>query len=219
MLLASPVMPLPDLADIKWDGLDWGSLPAWAGALSLFLAFRIFLRDHSNAERAQVDLIGTWGTTQYEIRMPDEDSRLRRGPHTATARLLIKNASALPIEVEHLTCKVETTWLIRTGEHEYDTVDGRKSEELYIPRTTVAPDSTWESPTEDFYYLTDEPPEGALQLSPIQGVRCVVTSPWIIDNAGRRWESRLGKGRRAKRVKYRRPKTTPAGRWWTLGPP
>jgi hypothetical protein len=208
-------MPLPDLGDVEWGHLDWGSVPGWAGALSLLLAFRIFLRDRSNAERAQVDLIGAWGTTQYEIKWPNDPGRVE----TATARLFIRNASVLPVEVERLICKVETTWVVRISENRYDPVDGVKSQELFIEGIVVAPDRTWESP-DDRFNLKAMAPESAVQLSPFQGVRCVVTTLWLIDNAGRRWELRPNKRGRARRVRwYRRPRKSPAGRLWNPGLP
>jgi hypothetical protein len=50
---------MPSL-DWDWKDVDLGSLPAWLGAFSLLLAYRIFRTDRTNAERAQVDLIGAW---------------------------------------------------------------------------------------------------------------------------------------------------------------
>jgi hypothetical protein len=210
-------MPLPDIGDIEWGSLDWGSVPAWVGALSLLLAFRVFLRDRSNAERAQVDLIGAWGTTQYEIKWPTDSRRVE----TAIARVFIRNASALPIEVERLSCRIETTWVvpINVAEKRYDHAHGVKSESLFIEKVTVVPDNTWES-LDDRFNLRDMAPEGAVQLSPFQGVRCVVTALLVVDNAGRRWELRPGKEGRAKRVRwYRRSRKSPAGRLWNPGLP
>jgi hypothetical protein len=66
-------MPPPSLLN-----LAWGSVPAWLGAVSLLLAFRIFWRDRSNAERSQVDLVGAWGTTEYERRSPDPSERVEQ---------------------------------------------------------------------------------------------------------------------------------------------
>jgi len=38
----------------------------------LLLAFRIFLRDRTNAERRQVDLVGIWNRPEFELRPPWE---------------------------------------------------------------------------------------------------------------------------------------------------
>ena len=148
--------------------------------------------------------------------MPDDPRRVE----VATGRLYIRNASALPIVVERLTCKIETTWLVksRRTERSYASFAGVKSEERSVHGITVAPDDKWESP-EGRFDLKDMAPEGAAQLSPVEGVRCVVTSLLLLDNAGRRWELRPGKGSRAKRVgwyRYRRRRKDPGRLLWDL---
>jgi len=92
-------MPLQDFGDLDWRAaaewlrdLDWGSVPAYAAAASLLLAFRLFLRDRRNAERAQVDLVGVWG--MWERTALPED--LADRPYDVTVRVFIRNASELP---------------------------------------------------------------------------------------------------------------------------
>lgn len=83
-------MPPPSLLT-----LDWGSVPAWLGAGSLLLAFRIFWRDRSNAERSQVDLVGAWGTTEYERRAPDISDRVEKVSVTSSSEMQANYLSKL----------------------------------------------------------------------------------------------------------------------------
>lgn len=223
-----PTMTLPDLIDLDWDSattwlrdLDWGSVPAWAGALSLWLAFTIFRRDRRNAERAQVDLVGAWGTTEYERRFPDAPGGRVK---VATARLYVRNASTVPVLVELLTCKIETSWLVPDGRspRSYQRTAGVRPEERAVKGIVVEPDGKWGSP-EGRFDLKGIAPEGAAQLDPVDGVRCVVRGLMLLDNAGRRWVVRPGKGRRAAKVgwyRYRRLRRRlgkgPAGVLWDV---
>jgi hypothetical protein len=84
------------------------------------LAFVIFWRDRSNAERSQVDLVGAWGTTEYDRRAPDISERVEQ----LSVHLFIRNASELPIEVAQLACDLETRWLVPHGELAYRPVSG-----------------------------------------------------------------------------------------------
>jgi hypothetical protein len=120
--------------------LDWGSVPAWLGAGSLLLAFRIFWRDRSNAERAQVDLVGAWGTTEYERRSPDASERVEH----VKVHLFIRNASELPVEVTQLACDLETTWLVPDGEFAYRSVAGVQPHRSFSDPIVVAPQDTWD---------------------------------------------------------------------------
>jgi hypothetical protein len=194
-------MPPPSLLD-----LDWGSVPAWLGAGSLLLAFRIFWRDRSNAERSQVDLVGALGATEYERRAPDVSDRVEK----ANAHLFVRNASELPIEVAQLACDLRTTWLVPDGQLAYRPVPGVQPHRSFIERIVVAPQVTWDGTYSfDIAHLA---PENAVQLDLIRG--CVVVIRWllIIDNAGRKWEVRPSSGTRARRVRwYQASRGIPAG--------
>ncbi|MEV6641108.1 hypothetical protein [Amycolatopsis sp. NPDC051371] len=72
--------------------LGLGTVPAWASAGSLVLAFVIFGRDRRERRRKQIDELGAWSITDPSIDV-DIDS-LASKPN-----LLIKNASNLPIRV------------------------------------------------------------------------------------------------------------------------
>ena len=199
----TPTMPPPSLLD-----LDWGSVPAWLGAGSLLLAFRIFWRDRSNAERSQVDLVGAWGTTEYERRSPDAPERIEQ----VTVHLFIRNASELPVEVAQLACDLETRWLVPDGELAYRPVAGVQPHRCFIDRIVVAPQYTWDGSYD--FNIEHLAPENAVQLDLIRGVVAVIRWLLIIDNAGRKWEVRPGSGTRARRVRWysRREEYQPA--WW-----
>jgi hypothetical protein len=68
---------------------DWGTVPAWASAGSLVLAFVIFGRER---RRKQIDELGAWSIADSSIDV-DID------PLASKPNLLIKNASNLPIRV------------------------------------------------------------------------------------------------------------------------
>jgi hypothetical protein len=200
-MLASPAMGFPDLGDI-----DWGSLPAWASALSLFLAFLIFWRDRSNAERAQVDLVGAWAKIEHYPRSPDE---------LAGVRLYVKNASQLPIEVVQLAFEVQGRWRVRSGERSWRLVPGLKSRLWFKENLGVAPEETWNSSLDA--NIADTIPEEGARLDQLESVRCVIRWLLVIDSAGRRWRLEPGKGRRAKRItRYSRPREYEP-RWFRSG--
>jgi hypothetical protein len=172
-------MALPDLGDV-----DWGSLPAWAGAVSLLLAFRIFWRDRTNAERVQVDLIGTWWTIEHYPRSPDEE---------AGVRLYIRNASQLPIEVVQLAYEVHGRWRVPSGSHSWRLVAGVNPRRNFLEvLRPVAPEETWNSSNP--VNVADTIPEEGARLDPLESVRCVIVWLLLIDSAGRRWELQPGKG-------------------------
>jgi hypothetical protein len=196
-------MPPPSLLD-----LDWGSVPAWLGAGSLLLAFRIFWRDRSNAERSQVDLVGAWGATEYERRSPDASERVEQ----VSVHLFIRNASELPIEVAQLACDLETTWLVPDGELAYRPVAGIQPHRSFTDPIVVAPQDTWDGSYD--FNIAHLAPENAVQLHLIRGGVVVIRWLLIIDNAGRKWEVRPSSGTRARRVTWysRREEYQPA--WW-----
>jgi hypothetical protein len=210
-------MPFPNLGDFDWDSaaarlsdVDWGSVPAWAGAASLLLAFRVFLRDRSNTERAQVDLIGTWATVEYN------NVPLSADRYETTVDLYIRNASELPVEVVQTAYEVHTTWIGKA-----QVWPGLRPLAVYSGRETVPPQDTWRK---QLNYtpasIANLAPEGAEMLTLFEGVRCVANWMLLIDNAGRRWDVRPSKGSRAKRARwYRRRKEYKYVRWDPNPPP
>jgi hypothetical protein len=97
---------------------DWVTAIAESfGALGT--AGAIVFRDHRNAERARVDLVGAWAEPTYERRPPGE-------PRVEQAKIYVflRNASELPVEVKHLEYTIRTRWLVPTDEVAWEPVDG-----------------------------------------------------------------------------------------------
>lgn len=75
-----PVQPA-NLAD--WVTAIAESLGALGTAGALVIGLVILLRDHRNAERAQVDLVGAWAEPRYE-RRPPGDPRVEQAEITSS---------------------------------------------------------------------------------------------------------------------------------------
>jgi hypothetical protein len=187
----------------KWD---WGSVPAWFGALSLILAYTVFRRDRVNAERAQIDLVGAWLTVAYERSWPGE-SPVVEG--TVTAH--IRNASQLPVRVVKIGYKVESNWLVPDLEQPQSShggivawtpTPGVVPHRYFQENLLVAPQMTEDVPfTINVEHMA---PERAEHLAPLSGITAKVEWLLVVDNAGRRWEIRPERGGRATKVRW----------WW-----
>jgi len=172
---------MPSL-DWEWKDVDLGSLPAWLGAFSLLLAYRIFRNDRTNAERAQVDLIGAWAepaSTWREISAYE----VRTQPY-------IRNSSELPVEVKMLAYEIHTTWLV--GDVHIETA-GSPVVKQFLYDVSVPPQQTWDNAgTPAPANVAHTAPEGGLGLTPSapSGVRSVgyLSSTTLAEggNCGRR---------------------------------
>jgi hypothetical protein len=168
-----------------------------AGALVIGLV--ILFRDHKNAERAQVDLVGAWAETWYERRLPGE-------PRVEQAKIyvLLRNASELPVEVKDLEYRIRTRWLVPTDDGAWESVDGEPAGPYHLHNIQLrshagVPNDFWNNDsTPAEVNLAHTAPERAEQLDLIQGVRCEINSVVVVDNAGREWETRPSGGGRAK---------------------
>jgi hypothetical protein len=194
---------------------DWGNVPAWLGAGSLLLAYRVFLRDRANVDRAQVDRVGVWGTATYELKPPWEKERVETGE----VRLFIRNATDLPVEIRQVSYEVHTTWSVPdldqcTNPDEPDIWSmepGTRPERYFVDTIRVAPQETWEHPFPvNFAHLA---PDGASQPAMFHGVTCEISWVLVADNAGRRWELRPMKGLRARRIRRYRPQEYQPRNW------
>jgi hypothetical protein len=196
---------MPSL-DWDWKDVDLGSLPAWLGAFSLLLAYRIFRNDRTNAERAQVDLIGAWAepasswadARRYEVR----------------TQPYIRNASELPVEAKMLAYEIHTTWLVGDAHIE---AAGSPVVKQFLYDISIPPQRTWDNAgTPAPANVAHTAPEGGLGLSPVRPIWCEVSWLLVIDNAGRKWELRPAKGRRAKRIRwYHRPREYQPSDWFS----
>lgn len=194
---------------------DWGNVPAWLGAGSLLLAYRIFLRDRANTDRAQVDRIGVWGTTAHERKLPWDKNRVETGE----VKLFVRNATDLPVDVRQVAYIIHTRWTVPdldqcTNKAEPDIWSiepGAKSEQYFVEKIRVAPQETWDQPFPvNFAHLA---PDGASQPEMFHGVTCEISWVLLTDNAGRRWELRPTKGDRARRIRRYNPQPYQPREW------
>lgn len=95
---------------ITWlnDPESLGTIPAWFGGLSLLLAFRLFLRDRKNNDRAEIDKVVVWWSTKYDRRMPGQLARVEEIEHTLHA----KNSSDGVVTIEAITARVSPRWVV-----------------------------------------------------------------------------------------------------------
>jgi len=197
----------------KWD---WGTVPAWLGALSLILAFTVFRRDRLNAERGQIDLVGAWSSVEYERSFPDKTPIVEG---TVTAH--IHNGSQLPVRIVVACYKIESNWLVPDldatpashGQTWAFAVTPGTEPPIHFPGDLVAtPQTTTEVPFR--VNVEHMAPAGAEYLAPSKGIWAKVEWLLVIDNAGRRWEMRPEQGGRAKRVRsWWRPKEHMPRNW------
>ncbi|WP_326556525.1 hypothetical protein [Micromonospora sp. NBC_01796] len=193
--------------------VDWGNVPGWIGSASLLLAFRVFLRDRTAAERAQVDVVGIWWKTEREFRFTGE-SRVEE----FRFKTYVRNGSDLPVEVTYAACEIRTRWLVPDIGQAYLDRDhpqypgawsvqpGLRFDQMFIGPIRVPPQETWEADWQN-HNVAHLAPNQAVQLEPfVDGVHCVLNWAIVTDNAGRRWLTHHQYGRRARRM-----------RWYTWG--
>lgn len=180
--------------------------------VSVFLATRLFVRDRLNYERAQVDQLGVWVTTELkgeEFEQFREVVDLSGGTlRTIVAQLHVRNASNLPMRVAKLAVELHTRWLV-PDPTSVDPLTGKVI--AHDIRRAAAPHRTFYGPflvppqatlnfSEHPFDVSSLAPEGATQLSVVQHSVALVTRILVTDNAGRRWEIRPTSGGLARRV-------------------
>jgi hypothetical protein len=197
--------------------IDWGSVPAWLGAGSLLLAYRIFLRDRKNSERAQIDRVANW------VSANEAEGKDLTHPF-ANVKWSMRNASDLPVWVVQLAYRLHTIWRI---DEELD-LSTSKRRGIALPTLgsrftldpTEKPQNFYESTgtdvmrfwrelkpplllipeetqsEEEWVSLNNIAPDGVQSLRPSTGVQIEIDWVLLTDNAGRRWEVQPGKGRR-----------------------
>ncbi len=203
------------LASLSMPHVDWGNVPAWLGAGSLLLAFTIFIRDRRNSDRLQVDRVGVWFTETYERRMPgvgEDQGRVEE----ADIQVHVRNASNLPADVVQLAYEIRASWMVPDAPPEspvpaYAVTAGEGRVLQFLNDFRVPPGETLDLPSR--VNIAHLAPEGAVQLSPIQGVKARATWLLVVDNVGRRWviRPRAGRARRWRRYRRRREEHWPQG--------
>ena len=108
---------------VDWNEQQWVDAAEWVGglgtALALLLGLGILARDHADAERGRVDLVGAWAEPSWDIRGATEP-RVEQ----VKIKVCVRNASELPVEVAQLGYSVYTTWVVPEGEGIWNVVPG-----------------------------------------------------------------------------------------------
>lgn len=188
---------------------DWGNVPAWLSAGSLLLAFRIFLRDRSRADRAQVDAVGVWWKIKRETSFPGKQRN-----DDIQIRTFVRNASDLPIEASQIAWKIKSRWAVADtaqafypeGHPNYPgvwaVVPGLIDSGRFLGPVQIPPQKTWKSQWQTINITHLAPSEEAWLDFTSEGVQCVISYGLFTDNAGRRWETRHQRGKQARRIRW-----------------
>ncbi|HEX6352472.1 hypothetical protein [Actinophytocola sp.] len=184
--------------------IDFGTVPAWISSFALPLAIIVFMRDRGSNERSQVDLIGAWTVPSYEFRTPDDSSK----EFMIKVQVFVRNSSQLPINLTQLACEVKTVWLvpdwqqIPSGQKPdiWTPTPGTTTSSFFVYDIVVPPGDTREINAE--IDVSNHGPKDAKQLTFPDGAQGHIQWLLVHDNAGRRWELRPSKGRRARRIRW-----------------
>ncbi len=206
-------MSMSDAADWLRD-LDWGSVPAWVGAVSFVLAFKIFLRDRTTTQRQQVNLLGLWMKPTWDIKMPGEGLA-----HEITLARFVRNGSELPIDVVQIAYDVQTCWMVPHPEQwrpdlpVYGSVPGTDRMRFYAGPLRVVPGETWSDEAEpQRVNIAHLAPPNAAAIDIIDGASYKIRWALVSDNAGQRWVVRPGHPTR--RVRWYSPGRNAYPRNW-----
>jgi hypothetical protein len=178
-------------------------IPALLSAISVVLAFVVFIRDRMNQDRRQVDSVGAWARVEYERRGPIDEERVEEGRVVAQ----IRNASELPVRIRQIGYRTTTLWFVEDtaqsrlpdGIGVFTPTPGTEPLRTFHEDVVVPPGQTLELPFD--VNVAHTAPAGAIQLDLLRGIDCHVDWLLVLDNAGRKWHLRPQKGRRARRVR------------------
>ncbi len=152
---------------------------------------------------------------------------LNRAPQSMAApapRLHARNANTVPIDIHLVSVDIQTWWWVPSKDNDPENdrklqswlrepgiqLDRRLPGQFLLPPDSSLP----ENPVK--HHVGHQAPERATRLDAINGVRATVRWFLAIDNAGRRWEVRPGRGRRARRIRwYSRRREYYPGDWQT----
>lgn len=113
------------------------------------------------------------------------------------------------MEVKHLEYTIRTRWLVPTDDLAWEPVDGTPAGPYHLydirlrSHAGIGNDFWNNDGTPYEVNLAHTAPERAVQLDLIQGVRCEINSVVVLDNAGRKWQTRPSGGGRAKPLRTR----------------
>ncbi|MFC4958499.1 hypothetical protein ACFPFX_19630 [Streptomyces mauvecolor] len=181
------------------SGLDWGTVPAWLGAGSLLIAFRVFQKDRSNAERAQIDKLGIWDELVPYLADTGDRHLL------AQVHVKVKNGSDLPLEVVY----VKRSIIVKHPDAQIGapTIERLPNGGIRRGSRLIPPDEDWHSSSDAIYVPTGD------RIDEWE-VTCVIQSVTAIDNAGRVWVLKPSSGYRARKAGRRTLKAIHQKRQW-----
>ncbi len=191
-----------------WDGfqhwigqVQWGTVPAWFGGLSLVLAFVLFIRDRRRDDRALIDKVAIWPTVTYDQTSTALVDAATRNDGTQI-ELNAKNTSDRPVDIHAALVEVTSQWMVPASPAggAWSTSPGTEPAQLSLPAPVLLAPGDDKVISDYGMNLEHQAPEGAVQLHPLRGVTARVRWFLAIDNAGRRWEVRPGQGRRARLI-------------------
>jgi len=191
------------------DQANWGTVPAWFGGLSLLLALTLFFRDRRRDDREQIDKTAVWVTCKWDptLGFTDRD-RVVPADEQITFRVFTKNANETPMQIRYIAFVIATNWWVKETDMSSRMVRGADVSKLFQDGFLLAPGKLRKPPAQP-WNIGHHAPSGAHGLAlPPNGVECRVDWFLATDNAGRRWEVRPGRGKRARRLRwysYRRP--------------
>jgi hypothetical protein len=197
---------------------DWGSVPSWLGAGSLLIAFRVFWRDRTNADRAEIDRVGVWFSVMYKREPPGSPI-----VEEADITMHVKNAGDLPLQIVQIAWQVQSRWLVPVEDGDpyviAHSVDDGIDQTLYFNDDFQLPPSETINIQTRVNVRHHAPPKAA-QLAFVGGIKCEAVWLLAIDNTGRRWEVNPGQRGRAKRItRYHRRKEYQPVAWGSLRRP
>ena len=183
-----------------------GVIPEWFNGLSLLLALYLFLRSRRTDDRALVDRVGIWLTTEYERQAPDVGAadRIEEGKFTLHAR----NASDVPVEVHQVAFRIASEWAVEDRAPSSDGFGvwtirpGVDQSRHFAEWFLLAPDERKDVVDGQLVNVAHHAPERATALHLFGGITARVDWFLVVDNAGRRWEVRPGRGRQARRIHW-----------------
>ncbi|MEV6176401.1 hypothetical protein [Streptomyces sp. NPDC052015] len=205
---------------VSWfHSADWGTVPAWLGAGSLLLAFRVFLQDRRNAEREQVDSVGAWASLEST---QAEDGQC--GTQSAVMRLNVRNGSDLPVDIVDVKYGVAGR-LVNSAGKEFDlSNDGYQlgispqenptGEKFRPVLRRIPPEETWASP--HGFDITFKYPNTEDHEKLHWDIHFIVLELIVIDNAGRVWRVRPSSGFRAREIRWYNRKRLMSSMWWKV---
>jgi len=170
-----------------------------------------------------IDKVVIWLTTSYERQWLELDKKADRIEEIKFTRHA-RNANEVPIDVHQVAFDIETQWWVPSDGNGVDadrtlpswtSKPGTELSRCFQGRFLLPPDSSLpENPQK--HHVGQQAPGRATQLDIINGVRATVRWFLAIDNAGRRWEVRPGRGQRARRIGwYSRRRGDYPGDWQT----